>query len=308
MPKKGKLKKNFYYKEGGSIQFRKMIRGELIIASTGYTDAYKLNKNATEVRHRIITEHYKLQKEKKSKKPILTELIDKWLAINKQRWQQSTFDTYKHNVHRVRQIGLQLKGSKSRINALRRDWNIFARWAIKQGYKIDLLEGKTNSEGRLRVLSNSEIKLILGAIRADNLRDAVTFAYYTGARLKEINSPDKNNLFINDNNTYLKVIKKGGTERIIKVNHQALDILKARHYMFWSYTKSHISKYFKKYARSIGIEDVQFHDLRRTFGWNLIKQGVPIYQVSKLLGHKSVLTTERHYAPLLTTQIDEFTL
>ena len=52
--------------------------------------------------------------------------------------------------------------------------------------------------------------------------------------------------------------------------------------------------------------DGRFHDLRRTFGYNLIKQGRPIYEVSKLLGHSSVTTTERHYAPLMATEIDEF--
>ena len=56
------------------------------------------------------------------------------------------------------------------------------------------------------------------------------------------------------------------------------------------------------------IKDARFHDLRRTFGYNLIKQGRPIYEVSKLLGHSSVTTTERHYAPLLTTEIEDFVL
>ena len=58
----------------------------------------------------------------------------------------------------------------------------------------------------------------------------------------------------------------------------------------------------------LGIKDARFHDLRRTFGYNLIKQGISIYKVSKLLGHKSVTTTERHYAPLLTTEIEDFVL
>ena len=30
--------------------------------------------------------------------------------------------------------------------------------------------------------------------------------------------------------------------------------------------------------------------------------------VSKLLGHASVTTTERHYAPLLATDVEEFVL
>ena len=41
---------------------------------------------------------------------------------------------------------------------------------------------------------------------------------------------------------------------------------------------------------------------------NLIKQGMSIYKVSKLLGHKSVRTTEQHYAPLLTVEIEDFVL
>jgi len=78
--------------------------------------------------------------------------------------------------------------------------------------------------------------------------------------------------------------------------------------LYWDYTKGFVSHKFKKEARRLGIPDIRFHDLRRTFGYNLIKQGMSIYKVSKLLGHKSVRTTEQHYAPLLTTDIDDFVL
>ena len=76
----------------------------------------------------------------------------------------------------------------------------------------------------------------------------------------------------------------------------------------WDYSKDFVSHKFKKEARRLGIPDIRFHDLRRTFGYNLIRQGRPIYEVSKLLGHSSVTTTERHYAPLLATEIDDFVL
>ena len=56
------------------------------------------------------------------------------------------------------------------------------------------------------------------------------------------------------------------------------------------------------------IPDAHFHYLRRIFGYNLIKQGMPICQISKLLGHASVTTTEKHYAPLLATDVGEFVL
>ena len=44
------------------------------------------------------------------------------------------------------------------------------------------------------------------------------------------------------------------------------------------------------------------------FWLNLIKQEISIYKVSKLLGHESVRTTEQHYAPLLTIEIEDFVL
>ena len=44
--------------------------------------------------------------------------------------------------------------------------------------------------------------------------------------------------------------------------------------------------------------NVGFHTLRRTFGSRLVQKGISIYQVSKLLGHSTVTTTEQHYAAL----------
>lgn len=91
------------------------------------------------------------------------------------------------------------------------------------------------------------------------------------------------------------------------MNSQALDIINNRTEL-WNYTKDFVSHKFKKEARRLGIGDIRFHDLRRTFGYNLIKQEKPIYEVSKLLGHQNVSTTERHYAPLLVSDIDNFIL
>ncbi len=76
----------------------------------------------------------------------------------------------------------------------------------------------------------------------------------------------------------------------------------------WNYIKDYVNHRFKKEVRRLGIKNARFHDLRKTFGLNLIKQGMSIYKVSKLLGHKSVRTTEQHYAPLLTVEIEDFVL
>ena len=100
---------------------------------------------------------------------------------------------------------------------------------------------------------------------------------------------------------------KVSSKRLIKLNNQAQKIISELDEL-WNYSKDFVSHKFKKEAKRLGIPDIRFHDLRRTFGYNLIRQGRPIYEVSKLLGHSSVTTTERHYAPLLATEIDDFVL
>ncbi len=49
-------------------------------------------------------------------------------------------------------------------------------------------------------------------------------------------------------------------------------------------------------ARIAGVKDFRTHRLRHTFAVELLKAKVPIKQVSTLLGHSSVITTERDYA------------
>lgn len=57
---------------------------------------------------------------------------------------------------------------------------------------------------------------------------------------------------------------------------------------------NNISKSFDTACRLTTIEDLRFHDLRRTFGTRLAKSGVPIHEISRLLGHTNLETTFRY--------------
>ena len=186
----------------------------------------------------------------------------------------------------------------------RRIINICWNWGLKNGLvkKANKLEGDTKGESRNRVLSDSELKTLLDEIRDNRFNLFVRFAYYTGARSGEIRSISREYIFSN----HIVAYGKSG-KRLIKLNTQAQKILDDLDEL-WNYSKDFVSHKFKKEARRLGIPDIRFHDLRRTFGYNLIRQGRPIYEVSKLLGHSSVITTERHYAPLLTVEIEDFRL
>jgi integrase/recombinase XerD len=53
----------------------------------------------------------------------------------------------------------------------------------------------------------------------------------------------------------------------------------------------------RKLFNAAGMPDGHPHMLRDTFACRLLEKGVPLEEVSKLLGHTSIRTTERHYAP-----------
>jgi integrase/recombinase XerD len=53
-----------------------------------------------------------------------------------------------------------------------------------------------------------------------------------------------------------------------------------------------------------GLENGHSHRLRDTFAVRLLEKGVPLETVSVLLGHRSIRTTERHYAPWVKSRQD----
>jgi integrase/recombinase XerD len=82
-------------------------------------------------------------------------------------------------------------------------------------------------------------------------------------------------------------------------------------YVFWN-TKGgsevtaahHFGAWLKQAATLAGIDNFHSHRLRDTFAVRLLEAGVPMEAVSKALGHKSISTTERYYAPWNKTRQD----
>jgi integrase/recombinase XerD len=77
-------------------------------------------------------------------------------------------------------------------------------------------------------------------------------------------------------------------------------------YVFWSgegeeesitksWTKLYLAPLFKA-AKLSSNGYMKSHRLRDTFAVDLLEKGVPLEEVSKLLGHESIKTTEKHYS------------
>jgi len=154
--------------------------------------------------------------------------------------------------------------------------------------------------------TETDYNILLNVIDEQDLRDIVEFALNTGLRQMELLTLEWNqinfrdSLLILDNRNHLTKSKK---IRTIPLNIKSLQILTERErskqsnlvftYNGLSIKQDFISKTFKKFIKKADLNlKLNFHSLRHTFASWLVQRGVSIYEVSKLLGHSDIKTTE----------------
>ncbi len=288
---------SLYTRENGVYYLSISFQGKRIIRSLGTRSKSIAMELIPDIERAIYCEL--LQGRKKKEIPF-KQLAKLYLATN-HNWKPSTFEIYNRMLDNYIKRGFP--ENKTTRAMMIRVVNSCNNWGLKQGYiqSFMKLEGGSNFEARTRILTDKELELVFENVTPYHFNQFVQFAYYTGARSGEIRRISRVKLFPN----YMIVEGKSG-RRAVRLASQARKILDENPQ--WNYSKDYVIKAWSRNRKRLGLEDDRMHDLRRTFGYNLIKQGRPIYEVSKLLGHSSVTTTERHYAPLMATEIEEFIL
>jgi integrase len=150
------------------------------------------------------------------------------------------------------------------------------------------------------------------------LREVVVFAVATGLRRGEICGLTWDRVYVERGLLMVAtggtLRSKGGKKRIVPLNSVALAILKSRagqsplpqvfHRGSHPIGDDFLGKSFKRAVRDAGLSDtLHFHSLRHTFASWLVQRGESIHAVSKILGHSSVVVTERFYAHLDPAQL-----
>ncbi len=152
-----------------------------------------------------------------------------------------------------------------------------------------------------------EFEELLNKTIDNDLKDIFIFALNTGLRQMELLKLEwnqinlENKMLILDNRNHLTKSKK---IRSLPLNQSAIKILEKRSQtlnkstVVFTYHNQPINQQFishktKKLVRLSKINPMlNFHSLRHTFASWLVQKGVSIYEVSKLLGHADIKTTQ----------------
>ena len=180
---------------------------------------------------------------------------------------------------------------------------------------------KNRKEKPVVYLNETEIDVILDRIREESKpqfvnRDLaiVALGIGTGMRVGALTQIDVNDIDFKNNTIH--VIEKGNKERYLKFGTNTRNILSAwlldratyfndveTNALFVSQwrqrlTVESVRKFMKKYADGINGKHITPHKMRSSAATNMAKSGVDIQTIANILGHQSVITTQRYAAVL----------
>lgn len=162
-------------------------------------------------------------------------------------------------------------------------------------------------EGRVRWITHEEAQRLIDVAGSPRIRAAIELSLFTGMRKGELftlewQDVQAGSIRLQANNTKSKKSRTIPMDQTVKRNIQSLRNYIATNDINTKYVLCNerggrfydLRKSFNRALARAEITDFRWHDMRHTFASWLVMDGVPLYQVSKLLGHHSVTMTERY--------------
>ena len=177
--------------------------------------------------------------------------------------------------------------------------------AVPGGNPAFYVEMKKVPRARVRFLYPAEEKPLTPVVA----QDAIVWPYYvvalhTGMRLGEIARIKVEDISISIRDLFVPN-SKSKRSRHVPISEELAPFLdrliagkKPEDHALAGVIRDYVSRRFRWLCQSSSVANLKFHDLRHTFAARLLTRGVPIYKVSKILGHSSVVVTEQHYGHL----------
>ena len=195
----------------------------------------------------------------------------------------------------------------------------YYRWMVREGRLSEdptaLIETPKIGRSLPKALSERQVETLLAAPDTRSplgLRDRamLELMYATGLRVSELTGLQMTQLHLNQGT--IRVLGKGGKERLVPIGEQAQDWLRryfeeARptlmkgaqsEYVFVTSRRTGMTRQafwhtVSRHARAAGInKKISPHDLRHSFATHLLNHGADLRVVQLLLGHSDLSTTQ----------------
>ena len=75
-----------------------------------------------------------------------------------------------------------------------------------------------------------------------------------------------------------------------------IDLYSKSEAKIFTYTRETPRIHFQNLLKALKLPKLRFHDIRHMLGTTLVQNGVPIQDISRMLGHSSITITEQRYA------------
>lgn len=179
---------------------------------------------------------------------------------------------------------------------------------------------------RKRIASTQEL-ILLWENFSPLMRDIIDLDVHSGLRRKELlNLQPKNISTLNGGVRYEIFQTKSDEWKSVPFNETAAKIVLRRiksmpshaKYIFHDENGNQLKEdglirtEFNRVREKLGIKDLQFRDLRKSFGAHLLMMGGSMKALKELLGHASIRTTDSTYTPYtneyLNTQVNKISL
>ena len=232
-------------------------------------------------------------------KAIMRKPIARWSMAN-----LSAAHIAAYRDERLKQVSAgtvirELAYLSSIINHARREWGITVP------NPVQMVRKPQNPQARSRVLTDEEVAKLLHALEPTGRRShwtkpAVQLALATAMRRGELLSLRWEHVDLQNRTAFLSDTKNGES-RTVPLSTAAVQVLATlpRHISgvvipvkFFT-----LDAAFKRALKRSGLDDVRFHDLRRTAITRMAEKLPNVIELAAVSGHKSLMVLKRYYRP-----------
>jgi integrase len=176
------------------------------------------------------------------------------------------------------------------------------KWKKYNGDKPTMVPYKVRNARRRLITPEEEAKAISLCIQSSPferaMADLIVVLADTGMRLSEALGIQPRNVD-QELQAVLIVDTKNGDDRIIPLTGRALEVLGRRNVapVFQPLSPSVVSHTWRRIRRKMGLQhekEFVLHALRHTFGTTLANAGTDSFRLQKVMGHRSVQSTQRY--------------